>query len=288
MSAADRVALCALLVAICAASPARAEDAISAERLFERGRELWRDGRFEEACAKFEASMALDAAAGTQIKIARCREREGKLAAAWYAYQRARVLARTLSDLTPERRRALDEGIAKELDALHPRLPWLLVRAPRAPAGLVVARAGVRLPPGSFGEWLPVDPGVVVVHAEAPNHAAFDRSVTLVAGQRVVIDVGLVPLADPAEGARASRRTAGVLTAGAGLTSLAISAVLGAHVAREVTASNGFCTPANLCEPQGIALRADARHLQTAAIGAAIGGGVALGGGVLTYLLSRR
>src|SRR5690349_15880908 len=57
-------------------------DAAAAEALYRRGRELLSAGNWAEACAKFDASMALNPAASTMLNIARCHEHEGKIAQA--------------------------------------------------------------------------------------------------------------------------------------------------------------------------------------------------------------
>src|SRR5688572_14952271 len=110
------VALALALTTLCAAPPALAQtarDPAAAEALFNTAKELLKAGDWANACAKFRASMELDPAVGTQIKIAKCHEHDGKLATAWYAYQRARQLNREKVDQSEARRRELDEFMAK-------------------------------------------------------------------------------------------------------------------------------------------------------------------------------
>jgi hypothetical protein len=63
--------------------PARAAaDPAAAAMLFEEAKALRDQGDWPAACAKFLASMKLDPAVGPLLNIARCHEREGRLASA--------------------------------------------------------------------------------------------------------------------------------------------------------------------------------------------------------------
>ena len=53
-----------------------------AQSLFEEGRQLMSNGKFAEACPKFESSYKLDPAAGTLLNLAVCHEKVGRTAAA--------------------------------------------------------------------------------------------------------------------------------------------------------------------------------------------------------------
>src|SRR5262249_17666060 len=88
------------LVALVSTIPAAAEPADKnrdrqreAQRLFDEARALQRQGRHEEACARFEASEKLDPAVGTLLNLADCAERVGATAKAWHRYRQAAELA---------------------------------------------------------------------------------------------------------------------------------------------------------------------------------------------------
>src|SRR5690242_20156658 len=77
-------------IAMLAASPrAAAGDPVAAEALFQAAVELLERNDASGACAKFAASQELDPAVSTLVQLAKCREREGKLAEAWYLLQQA-------------------------------------------------------------------------------------------------------------------------------------------------------------------------------------------------------
>src|SRR5258705_3349642 len=83
---------------------------------FERGRVLQKEGKQDEACAAFDASLRLEFAFGTLFNVANCAELAGKLGSAWKAYHRLAV-----EDLTSGRA-AKAQAKADELWARVPKL----------------------------------------------------------------------------------------------------------------------------------------------------------------------
>ena len=78
------------LAALGTSSAARAqpnpEAKAAAEALFDEGRRLKGDGKFSEACPKFEESQKMAPGMGTLYNLADCYEHLGKLASAWTFY----------------------------------------------------------------------------------------------------------------------------------------------------------------------------------------------------------
>ena len=72
---------------LCAAA-AHAEPS-EADRLFLEGRELYKAGKLEKACAKFERAHELDKGPGIVANLAECRERFGDPAEAWRLFRDA-------------------------------------------------------------------------------------------------------------------------------------------------------------------------------------------------------
>lgn len=123
-----------------------------AEALFEEGRALLDAGRFQEACPKLAESERLDAGGGTRLNLALCHERTGRLAAAYADYEES--LMRAIRDGRADR-----EGFAREhLAQLEPRIPTISVVGT---TGAILVD-GVSIPIAD-GARLRVDPGVHVV-----------------------------------------------------------------------------------------------------------------------------
>jgi hypothetical protein len=159
--------------------------------LFEKGRALYDEGRFAEACDALAASDSLDPSIGAAGLLAACLEAKGLIATAYRKYVDAADRASAVHDAR--------ETFARErADALRPRLPILIVRTNRSESGLEVYRDGevVRLGTPEF-----VDPGLRHILARAPSKKEWHTSVSLSPGERLEV---IVP---PLEGAAPARTT---------------------------------------------------------------------------------
>jgi tetratricopeptide (TPR) repeat protein len=161
----------------------------AAAALFQSGRALLDDGKWEEGCAKFEASMILYPAASTLLNIARCYEHKGKIALAWSAYQRALVLNRETQG--EERKKALEEIAKKGLAGVEPRLPRIKLALRGVPAGLRVTHNGQDVPTAMLSTVIPVDPGPQSISAEAPGYKPFQRTVDVDEGELEEVPIKL-------------------------------------------------------------------------------------------------
>ena len=299
------------IASVAAADPPR--DPAMAETLFKTGKDLLQSGDWPGACAKFEASYDLDPAVGTLVKIARCRDHDGKLAAAWYDYQRALKLNQEKGDQTEQRRKDLDKFIRAELATLEPRVPKLRVVIAAPPAGLRLTRNAQELPLGALGEALPIDPGAQRIIAEAPGYRREEREVAASEGQLVEVEIRLeatpppplstavlppvlppavpppiAPLAPESPDAPAApgrgQRIGGIVVGSAGVILLGVAAGFGVSTLKKVGASADLCGSDNFCDPDGITLRDQARASQTVGL-VLLGAGVAaVGGGIAIYL----
>jgi len=297
-----------------------ARDPVAAEALFENGKRLLKAGDWKGACEKFEKSWELDPAVGTQIKIAKCHEHDGKLATAWYDYQRAASLNREKVEQSAARRRELDDFIRVEVAKLETRLPRLTIAANAPPSDLTLRRDGQLLSLAVLGEALPVDPGPHEVTAEAPEHVSERHDVNLLEGEAKIITLTLarteaqaVPMSAvpaekqapptkaeqppvspavppaPDERAKASggggQRTLGFVLGGAGVVGLGIGAYFGVRTLSLVEDSNPYCQhPGGACEDEGIRIRERALQAQrTAIIAASVGGMALVAGAILIF-----
>src|SRR5687768_15625872 len=66
-----------------------ADNAATAQALFDEGKKLLAQKRFAEACPKFETSQKLDPGGGTLLFVALCHKEVGKVATAWAEFNQA-------------------------------------------------------------------------------------------------------------------------------------------------------------------------------------------------------
>jgi tetratricopeptide (TPR) repeat protein len=270
-----------------AANLARAndnKDRIAAEALFDQGTALLEQGRYEQACAKFEASQALDAGVGTLLYLGDCYERDGRYASAWATFREAESLARE-SGQTERMDVARTRGAA-----LNKRLSKISIVVPAELRfeGLTVTLGGEVLAPATYGDALPIDPGEHRVVISAPGRETFQKTVKVAAGPgrhyRVV-----APLLKPAKEQEnnsqrgSGLRTAGLVTAGAGAVCMGAGAALGVMAIAKNDQSYEECPNSpDRCTPRGTALRQQAgEYADWATAGFAVGGGLIVTGLVL-------
>lgn len=280
-------------------------DPASATELFVQGRAAIKAGDFEAACAKLTESQRLDPKVGTLLNLSVCEEHLGRLSSARQHVQQAIDLADATSDARGDTARARFAEIDR-------RVPKLSIRfAPGTRAGVRVERDGMPLGPAMLGTPLPVDAGphTLVVHAD--GHEPRSYSLTLREGQLEDAVVSVGPLLGATPGALAStppaevpslsgsasrepstggaHRTTGFVVAGAGIVGLGVGAFFGVRALSKRSDSNdGPCNAADVCSPEGLQLRQDARSAGDLATYAFIGGGLALVAGVVLVLTAPR
>jgi len=170
------LALFAALVFFAPSSRAQSPTGVAlAETLYQQARDLASEGRYDEACPKFEESYRLDPATGTLLNLASCHENQGKFASAWFEYLDAVTMARR--DGRPDRV-SFAQGRLSELDPKLSRLTIVVSPAADYP-GLELELDGARIGPAARGVQTPVDPGSHVVEARAPGRQSFKESVEI-------------------------------------------------------------------------------------------------------------
>jgi hypothetical protein len=139
-----------------------------AARLFDEGRALKAAGKMTEACQKFEVSWRAERAAGTEVNLADCREREGRLAEAWQLFDEAARISeqqgnRARADFARNRANAIDarlmtvevrlaeplaqnvsvtiDGKAARTQRLEPKSVWVRAAAPGGKSYAVFVQA---------------------------------------------------------------------------------------------------------------------------------------------------
>jgi len=235
-----------LVAAACfgAPAPAHAQDKAAAEALFQDGKKLLAEGKFDQACPKLAASQRADPSPGTLLNLGKCHEGQGKTASAWAEYKEAATMARTMG-------RAEQATAAEErATAIEPKLSKLKIDPPPGEiAGLVVKRGAATIDTSTLGVALPVDPGEQVVEASAPGFKTWTGKVTVGAnadsqsiaipalekgpdtagagaagaGSNAAMDTTVPDNSDSSK----TRRTAGFVLAGVGVAAIGVGAVFG-------------------------------------------------------------
>ena len=318
---ATQLTAAAALAALSSVTPAAAQparDPAMAEALFSRAKALLDQGDWPAACAKLSASMELDPAVSTALKIARCHEHDGKIALAWSATQDALKLNAT-SPQPESRRRELAAYAEKLLADLAPRVPRIRLRLAAVPSGLRLAYDGRALPTDALGELLPIDPGQHTVTAEAEGYLPLQRLVTLAEGQALDVDLALAPrpspLASPppaplaplaptaitaapaaapvaprVAGSSSARRTAGLSLGALGVATLGAAGILGLFTRGKVSDAAPYCAQdfSTCFDMRGLTQLDQARDLQTAAFVLLGVGAVAAGTGAALFFTAPR
>jgi hypothetical protein len=288
------------------AAPCRADepaDRAAAEALFQLGQRLMKEGNYAEACSKLEASQKLDPGIGTLLFLGECEERIGRIASAWATFQEASALAKARGEA--------DRAEIAELRAvaLRPRLVYMQfeVAASNRVPGFELRRNGVPIAEGSFGVSLPSDSGSYQIEATAPARAPWRATVYVPAKLDAPLIVRVPSLANesvapsgplPSESSTknapppeeretsSAQKTWALVTLGAGALAGVAGGVLALLAKNENDESKGLCRASdpNLCTPEGVEKRKDAKQLAEFATVFAIGGGVLAGTGVVLYL----
>lgn len=267
-------------------APTPAEKA-AAEALFQEGTTLMAAQKFEAACAKFEASGAIEGGLGVKLWLADCYDRVGRSASAWGLFSEAAALAHQSGQA--DRERAASE---RAVD-LEKRLSKLAIKPPAGglPAGVVVTLNGVAIPLASLGTPLPVDPGAEHVVFRAPGYrvislerdvppgpSSFVLEVPRLEAEPHAAALGAdkpaapVPPAHPKPGA--TQRTLAYAVGGLGVLSIAGAGVLAYRAHSLDTDSHGHClvSEPNACDATGASLRGEAVNYGNVATGAVLAG----------------
>src|SRR6185437_7085317 len=132
--------LAATAVSLAFTHTSHADDSkASAQELFVDGRELVAHEHYLEGCAKLERSETLDPAPGTELNLADCYEKVGRLADAWIAFREASEMA-ARSGRGDWARQATDRATR-----LSERVPKVTVMVDEDIPGLAIRGAGETL-----------------------------------------------------------------------------------------------------------------------------------------------
>lgn len=217
-------ALC-VIVAL-ASAPAQADDAQSAESLFQEARVLVEKGDYVAACPKLEASQKLEPAVGTQFNLADCYEHLGRTASAYALFGQVARIARSAGKF--EREKSAKERAA----VLEPKLARVRLDVKAPAPGLELRIDDALVEKASWSEPFPVDPGAHRLRASAPSHRAWES--TLAGQPSQVVTVNVPELVDTAVHAApamvagpSSQRTIAIVTGAFGAAGVLVGTVAG-------------------------------------------------------------
>jgi len=294
------IAVCAVLALGTPSAGAQGNPA--ATQLFEEGRALAEQGKYEEACDRYAKSYELERAAGTMLNLGDCAERAGELRRAWLMYDAAAHEYEKAGKTSGAR-------FARErADALAPRLATVVVRLADPLADGLTVRIGGRVVESAPEIVERLEAGAVPIEVGAPGREPFATTAKVEVGAQVVVDVpalrsmdgGPVPRPPLLDRPARSRRQRGRVliaagVAGAGVLGLAAAGAfaLGARSAYgdyeaklEALGCDAACSAPDYAMARPLYDRAAQRA--DLATGFVIGGAALVAGGALIYLTAPR
>src|SRR5260370_18290385 len=185
------IAFSATQVAPAARGPAKSpgSNKVTAEALFESGRQLVAEGKYADACPKFADSQRLDASTATLLNLASCWEKLGRTATAWATYREAQSAAHAAG------RKDYMATAERHANALAPKLARLTIHVPQPVEGIQIERDGVVVDRAEWGLALPVASGAHVIAATAPGRQAWASAIHI--AQDGAAPAVRVPALDP-------------------------------------------------------------------------------------------
>jgi hypothetical protein len=289
---------------------ASADDAATAEALFQEGRKLMEAGLPTAACPKFLESQKLAPGVGTLLNLADCYEQTGQTATAWATFNQAIAAAQHAG-------RADREKTARErASQLERKLSKLNITVADKSEGLEVRRDGVVVERAAFGKPVPVDPGKHVVEATAPGKHKWMNAVDVDATTPLMlVRVPVLEAASeepspkpPREAPRdlgrddkdkdtakedakerpsdgSAQRVIGLAVSGVGVIGLAVGAALGLSARSKWSdAETNHCNNGPVCDQDGVNLVDSAKTMGNLATIFFVGGGIAAVAGLVVYL----
>jgi hypothetical protein len=286
--------LCSLVAAITArtALAEGADDATTAQALFDSAKKLMAEGKYDEACPKLEESQRLDAGTGTLLNLADCHEHQGKLATAWREFLEAAALAHR------EGSPAREETARERAAALQSRVTNVVITVtPNAQSGIRVVRDGTMVGPPQWGTPIPADPGQHVIEATAEGHRPFRVVVTVPAGEATTVSVSVPELQAAPDAPRrdsgpkaglGTQRTLALVAGGVGVVGAGIGTVFGIISMGKHSDADQHCNGGSCRDQEGVDLRASARSTGNISTGGFIVGAVGLVSGAALWLTADR
>lgn len=281
------------------------QDIATAQALFEDGKRLMQQGKYEEACPKLVESQRLDAGGGTLLAIGLCHEGQGRTATAWADFNVALGQARR------DGRADREQTATEHIKALEAKLVRVRVVVTQNASGLEVKRDGALVGEAQWGTPLPIDPGDHLFEASAPAKEKWAQTVP-VRGEGQTVDVKIPALADapltsvippstpqkkdetpppkkmgPGEGEEesdgSSQRLWGGIVGGIGVVGVVVGSVFGLSARSQWNEAVDLCKTNPCSNPKGLEAGKDAGSAADASTVFFVIGGVALAAGAVLW-----
>ncbi len=182
-----------LLTLTLLATPALAsaqDNTVFAQQRFSQGTALYDQHAWEPALAEFRQSVSLYNSPNARLYIARCLRELGRFDEAVAEYERTAREAGDRAGTDPRYAQTRDVANS-ELTAVRPRVGRITVTVPDLPPDAVVRINNRDIPREGVGVAIPVMPGRITVHVEAPAFFPEDRDSEVVAGGEVTVGIPL-------------------------------------------------------------------------------------------------
>jgi hypothetical protein len=248
-----------LLCAVLLASPAWAEpneaDRATARSLALEGHAALQKKDYQTAADRFGRADALVHAPTLVVDWARALQGLGRFVEAHEKYEQ--VLREGVTSSSPKSWTRALEDAKKELDALKPRLGWVIVVLKEPPEATVTID-DVVVPAAALGVKRAADPGFPEVKATAPGYEPFKQTVTVGPGEERTLEVTMIkapevaaapaPPSDDVYRGRPSqtRRIASYVVLGVGGVGLLAGGVTGAMMLKKRSDLRSECVD-NTC-----------------------------------------
>ncbi len=260
------------------------------ETLFREGRAAMQEKNYDVACAKFAESQKKEPAPGTALNLGECEEQRGHLVAAGEAFT---IASATFT--APDKQKYA----ASRAEAVDRKTPRLTVRT-SAPVPELVVHVGTSVLP--LDTEVKMDPGAVVIRAEAPRRRPKELTATLREGRNLEVDIGVLEpdgangaAAAPALAATPSKtglqdhlRPIGLIVGGVGAASLIVGGVTGVLALDRAGTVEDRCTPDLVCDREGLDAARSGSTLSLVSTITIAAGSAALVGGAALYFFAPR
>lgn len=266
-----------------------------AEALFRAGKDLEKQGKVAEACAKYAESHRLDPKPGTILNVATCHESLGKTATAWADFGEAATFAARAHQADREK---FARQHAKDLEK---KLSYVTFKFPDT-KGLEVTLDGKSF--SASGTRLPLDPGEHAVTASAAGKLAWSKTLQVEPGPKeTTFEIPALeddttkaePVSPPVTketdttrplpGPNNTQRTLGWVSLGVGVVGLGVGAYFGYRTLQNKSDRDAHCVE-DACDQAGVDFDRDARTTATASTIGFVAGGVLAVTGVVLVLTS--